>query len=143
QRYGLPRTQIAELVEDTLSNVSSPAEAVRAVQSLAASLPGGALKRAQGATLSSLSILNEVAGRVGLPGDVRLSTLLAAVGKDWEQLARRQREKIRKAQKVRDRLSDEIEEAEEELAGILGSDHPISWHLLAQGPEVVREELQK
>jgi len=143
QRYGLPRAQIAELMNDTLANVSSPGEAIRAVQDLALKLPGGAIKRAQGATVTSIGLFNDIAGRVGLPTDVLLSTLLAAVGKDWEQLARRQREKIRKAQEVIDRLREEAEEAEEELTAILGADYPISWHLLAQGPNAIRDELQK
>ena len=143
QRYGLPRAQILKLLNDTLANVNSPGEAVRAVQELALQLPGGAIKRAQGATLTSIGLINSIAGRVGLPGDVLLSTLLAAVGKDWEQLARRQREKIRKAQGVVDRLREEAEQAEEELTEILGEDFPISWHLLAHGANTLRDELHK
>jgi len=143
QRYGLPRAQIAKLLNETVATASSPGEAIKAVQDLAMSLPGGAIKRAQGATATSLGLFNEIAGRVGLPTDVLLSTLLAAVGKDWEQLARRQREKIRKAQGVLERLRKETEEAEEDLTEILGQEYPISWHLLTQGLDSVHDELQK
>ena len=143
ERYGVPRAQIMQMLNDTLENVNSPGEAIRAVQELALTLPGGAIRRAQGATASSLGLLNDIAGRVGLPGDVFLSTLLAAVGKDWEQLSRRQREKLRKAQEVIDRLRENAEEAEEELTDILGAEYPISWNLLSHGPNVIRDELQK
>lgn len=143
EKYGLPRAQIAQLLNDTMANVSSPGEAIRAVQELALKLPGGAVKRAQGATVTSLGLFNDFVRRVGLPADVLLSTLLSAVGKDWEQLARKQREKIRKALEVVDRLRDETEAAEEELTEILGADYPISWSLLSSGAATIRDELQK
>lgn len=143
QRYGLPRKQIAQLLADTLQNVTSPAEAIRAVQDLATKLPGGALKRAQGATATSLGILSEVAGRVGLPMDVMMATLLSAVGKDWDQLAKRQREKIRKALAVVEEWRVQTEDAEEALIEILGPEYPISWELLTAGPATLRDELNR
>ncbi len=141
-QFDVSQKEMRNMINERMANVSTPAEAISALQDLAMKLPSEGFNTTRRMTAGSLLIVNDFAARFGLPTEAFIGAMLGIIGTDWQQLTRRQRERLDKALQVVEEVRVMTEQAERDLVDILGPEHPISWEEFSGGVAKVQRELK-